>query len=46
MSKTFCRDKLVLQPISRDQGNKHDFIGTAYLPLSAISGPGNLGEGT
>lgn len=31
--------------IFRDQGNKHDFIGTAFLPISAISGPGDLGEG-
>ena len=29
----------------RDQGNKNDFIGTAYLHLSAISGQGGLGEG-
>ena len=29
----------------RDQGKKNDFIGTAYLHLSAISGQGELGEG-
>ncbi|KAL9983680.1 hypothetical protein ACROYT_G005896 [Oculina patagonica] len=38
-------ERLKLQLMDWDQGNKHDFIGTAYLPLSAISGPGNLGEG-
>lgn len=29
----------------RDQGKTNDFIGTAYLHLSAISGQGDLGEG-
>ncbi|KAJ7336515.1 hypothetical protein OS493_011725 [Desmophyllum pertusum] len=38
-------ERLKLQLMDWDQGNKHDFIGTAYLPLSAISGPGDLEEG-
>lgn len=37
--------RLKLQLKDWDQGKKNDFIGTAYLHLSAISGQGELGEG-
>jgi len=38
-------ERLKLQLKDWDQGKKNDFIGTAYLHLSAISGQGGLGEG-